>query len=97
MKGSPRDMVVSKDLTDLMTAAQSESLDAIRCRKLADVERIVILRTLSLCKGNRTRAAANLDITVRTLYTKLKKYRDDAMMEREHEENKRICANEGSL
>ena len=38
---------------------------------LAEVERSMILRTMELTRGNRTRAAKMLGISVRTLYTKL--------------------------
>jgi transcriptional regulator of acetoin/glycerol metabolism len=40
-------------------------------QKLADVEREMILRTMDMTRGNRTRAAKFLGISVRTLYTKL--------------------------
>jgi DNA-binding NtrC family response regulator len=38
---------------------------------LAEIERSMILRTMELTRGNRTRAAKMLGISVRTLYTKL--------------------------
>jgi DNA-binding NtrC family response regulator len=43
-------------------------------RTLADVERDLILETLAHCAGNRTRAAAILGISIRTLRNKLKEY-----------------------
>ncbi|HZR34911.1 MAG TPA: sigma-54 dependent transcriptional regulator [Nevskia sp.] len=39
---------------------------------LRDAEQQLILRTLRDCKGNKTRAAARLGISVRTLYNKLR-------------------------
>jgi DNA-binding NtrC family response regulator len=41
-------------------------------RRLADVERALIERTLQSCGGNRTRAAAILGIGVRTLFDRLR-------------------------
>jgi DNA-binding NtrC family response regulator len=43
-------------------------------RTLADVERDLILETLTHCSGNRTHAAATLGISIRTLRNKLKEY-----------------------
>ncbi len=42
---------------------------------LAEVEKEYILRTLDACDGNRTKAAAVLDISIRTLRNKLNEYR----------------------
>jgi DNA-binding NtrC family response regulator len=42
-------------------------------QKLAEVERVMILGTMELTRGNRTRAAKFLGVSVRTLYTKLLK------------------------
>src|SRR5579862_9601836 len=39
--------------------------------RLEDVEREMILKTMEMTRGNRTRAAKMLGISVRTLYTKL--------------------------
>jgi DNA-binding NtrC family response regulator len=41
---------------------------------VADVERDLILETLKHCLGNRTRAAAILGISIRTLRNKLNEY-----------------------
>ena len=43
-------------------------------RTVADVERDLILDTLSHCFGNRTRTASILGISIRTLRNKLKQY-----------------------
>jgi two-component system response regulator HydG len=42
---------------------------------LSDVEKAVILETLQVCKGNKTRAAGMLGISAKTLHLKLKQYR----------------------
>ncbi|HEY4252838.1 MAG TPA: sigma-54 dependent transcriptional regulator [Roseomonas sp.] len=44
-------------------------------RRMDDVERELILETLSHCLGNRTRAAELLGISIRTLRNKLQEYR----------------------
>ena len=43
-------------------------------RTLAELERQLILDTLDHCQGNRTRAAAVLGISIRTLRNKLSDY-----------------------
>ncbi len=44
-------------------------------RRMEDVERELIIETLSHCLGNRTRAAELLGISIRTLRNKLQEYR----------------------
>ncbi|MGB0935028.1 MAG: sigma-54 interaction domain-containing protein, partial [Alphaproteobacteria bacterium] len=46
-------------------------------RSVADVERDLILGTLSHCVGNRTKAANILGISIRTLRNKLKQYTEE--------------------
>lgn len=41
---------------------------------LSDIERVVIKETLKRCSGNKTRTAAVLGISVKTLYTRLNEY-----------------------
>jgi two-component system, response regulator FlrC len=48
-------------------------------RTIADVERDLLLATLGNCRGNRTRAAKLLGISIRTLRNKLKGYASDGV------------------
>lgn len=48
-------------------------------RKVADVERDLIINTLDHCFGNRTHAANILGISIRTLRNKLKLYAEDGV------------------
>ena len=48
-------------------------------RTVADVERDLIIQTLSHCLGNRTHAANILGISIRTLRNKLKQYSDEGV------------------
>jgi len=41
---------------------------------LRDTEQDIILQTLAACGGNKTRAAAQLGVSVKTLYNKLKRF-----------------------
>ena len=47
-------------------------------QSLADIEREMIIKTMQSTRGNRTRAAKLLGISVRTLYTKLLKIEGEA-------------------
>jgi DNA-binding NtrC family response regulator len=51
------------------------SAAALVGRRMEEVERELILETLSHCLGNRTRAAEMLGISIRTLRNKLHEYR----------------------
>jgi two-component system, response regulator FlrC len=55
----------------------STTLQALIGRTVADVERDLILETLTHCLGNRTHAANILGISIRTLRNKLKQYGDE--------------------
>ena len=66
------------------TPAEAEqTIDALRRilvgQTIADVERHLILDTLSYCFGNRTHAARILGISIRTLRNKLKQYNDEGV------------------
>jgi DNA-binding NtrC family response regulator len=50
-------------------------LSSLVGRKVGEVERDLILETLTHCLGNRTRAAEILGISIRTLRNKLHEYR----------------------
>jgi len=59
-------------------AAQSidERLDHVfRCGSIREMERLMILGRLARLDHNRTRSASSLDISVRTLRNKLRRYR----------------------
>jgi DNA-binding NtrC family response regulator len=47
---------------------------------LADVERWMIYATLKKCGGNKTRAAALLGVSLKTLYNRLNAYRADGVV-----------------
>lgn len=57
--------------------AGNTTLQALIGRTVADVERDLILETLTHCLGNRTHAANILGISIRTLRNKLKQYGDE--------------------
>ncbi len=54
----------------------------IEIKSLAELEREAILKALEVCKGNKTRAAELLGITVRTLRNKLKQYEEQGLLKR---------------
>lgn len=60
------------------TPEAEQGMDALRRilvgRTIADVERHLILDTLTSCFGNRTHAARILGISIRTLRNKLNEY-----------------------
>ena len=60
-------------------AAASAAKGALVGRTVADVERDLILETLSHCLGNRTHAANILGISIRTLRNKLKLYSEQGV------------------
>lgn len=49
-------------------------------KPLSELEREAILKALKMCKGNRTKAAQLLGITVRTLRNKLKQYEKEGLL-----------------
>lgn len=57
----------------------SEGVENLIGRTIADVERDMILNTLDHCLGNRTHAANILGISIRTLRNKLNQYRDEGI------------------
>jgi DNA-binding NtrC family response regulator len=77
----PRRQAESPQLAAAATApataptAATTRVTALVGRKVEEVERELILETLSHCLGNRTRAAEILGISIRTLRNKLQEYR----------------------
>ncbi len=68
------------DRTDPSTGVQNAgAVESLVGRKIADVERDMILNTLDQCLGNRTHAANILGISIRTLRNKLNQYRDEGV------------------
>ena len=55
------------------------AVEALVGRKIADVERDMIINTLEHTLGNRTHAANILGISIRTLRNKLNQYKDDGV------------------
>ncbi|PMP68190.1 MAG: sigma-54-dependent Fis family transcriptional regulator [Thermodesulfobacterium geofontis] len=52
----------------------------IEIKSLSELEREAILKALEMCKGNKTKAAELLGITVRTLRNKLKQYEREGLL-----------------
>ena len=80
--GSPVDepmiSVTQGPAAQAAAVAQSASRTMVG-RTVAEVERDLILETLTHCLGNRTHAANILGISIRTLRNKLKLYTDDGI------------------
>lgn len=57
----------------------TEVVEGLIGRTIADVERQMILNTLDHCLGNRTHAANILGISIRTLRNKITQYRDEGV------------------
>lgn len=58
-------------------ASSGVGADTLVGKTVSEVERELIIDTLSHCLGNRTHAATILGISIRTLRNKLKQYNDD--------------------
>ncbi|EZP48665.1 helix-turn-helix domain-containing protein [Sphingomonas sp. RIT328] len=63
-------------------AGATDPIAAFVGRPLADIERALILATLARCHGNRTRAAAMLGVSVRTLRNRLHQFEHDGATHR---------------
>jgi two-component system response regulator HydG len=72
------DMITPPDFPEVLQKLdvdrEETRLDLTPGRKLKDVEKDMIIRTLEMARGNRTRAANILGISRRTLQLKLKDY-----------------------
>ncbi len=71
--------VSSANNTPDATVQNAGGVESMIGRKIADVERDMILNTLDHCLGNRTHAANILGISIRTLRNKLNQYKDDGL------------------
>ncbi|MFS2012981.1 sigma-54-dependent transcriptional regulator [Azospirillum sp. CT11-132] len=77
-KPGPYGMAANSSAAAAASAGNSGAgLAALIGRTVADVERDLILETLTHCLGNRTHAANILGISIRTLRNKLKQYGDE--------------------
>jgi DNA-binding NtrC family response regulator len=59
--------------------APNEIVPLLSGATVGEVEREVVLQTLARCKGNRTRAARVLGLSVRTLRNKIREYSADGI------------------
>jgi two-component system response regulator HydG len=70
-------MISTKDLPDPFRAAGPSAASYIKMpigSTLDAVEKEMILRTIEFTRGNKTRAAATLGVSIKTLYNKLGEY-----------------------
>jgi DNA-binding NtrC family response regulator len=70
-----------RDNASLEPATDSHCLSIRVGTALADVERQMIMATLGFCGGNKTRAAAVLGVSLKTLYNRLNEYRSSSSNE----------------
>jgi two-component system, NtrC family, response regulator AtoC len=70
--------VLSDD--DIETNERATVTSSVPIKKLAEVERDLILQTLKLTQQNRTRAAEILGISIRTLRNKIQEYREEGIL-----------------
>jgi DNA-binding NtrC family response regulator len=71
------DIITERDMPDRILAgaiAQVSNKDLPAGLSMDKLERLAITRALEQCAGNRTHAAARLEISVRTLQRKLRQY-----------------------
>ncbi len=78
---APEAILLTSNLRSAEGASSGETADAdvgsLVGKTVSQVERDLIISTLSHCLGNRTHAANILGISIRTLRNKLKQYNDD--------------------
>ncbi len=73
------DGAISPDQSAVAAVAAQAGTEALVGRTVAEVERELIIDTLSHCLGNRTHAATILGISIRTLRNKLKQYTEQGV------------------
>jgi DNA-binding NtrC family response regulator len=71
---------VRSELREPRTAQELAVLQVPVGTNLADVERWMIFATLQKCGGNKTRAAALLGVSLKTLYNRLNAYRAQGLV-----------------
>lgn len=79
---APESVIMPEDIFGLNGPLQKEKPETgpiLVGRKVAEVEKELILHTLDHCLGNRTHAANILGISIRTLRNKLKEYSDSSI------------------
>ena len=74
------DTDVRAELHEPRTAQELSVLQVPVGTNLADVERWMIFATLQKCGGNKTRAAALLGVSLKTLYNRLNAYRAQGLV-----------------
>ena len=74
------DTDVRAELREPRTAQELAVLQVPVGTNLADVERWMIFATLQKCGGNKTRAAALLGVSLKTLYNRLNAYRAQGLV-----------------
>jgi len=57
------------------TGPESKLLSFFSCHTMAEIEKLAIIETLTLCQGHRANAARHLGISEKTIYNKIKQYR----------------------
>jgi DNA-binding NtrC family response regulator len=71
---------VRAELREPRTGQELSVLQVPVGTNLADVERWMIFATLQKCGGNKTRAAALLGVSLKTLYNRLNAYRAQGLV-----------------
>jgi len=74
------DTEIRAELREPLTAQELSVLQVPVGTNLADVERWMIFATLQKCGGNKTRAAALLGVSLKTLYNRLNAYRAQGLV-----------------
>jgi DNA-binding NtrC family response regulator len=73
---NPEYSVVSPPTSFALSEFDRECIERLVGHTLARIERAFILQTLRYYRGNRTRAADRLGISIRSLRDKIRNYRD---------------------